>query len=158
MVVFLWTFGLIFISVMPQQGKCLTVQAFFRKQDGKYLANHPIETKYAETELVCSRRCVGHESCVSVNYKTSGIGKGRCELNSKTLQDTSYDQESSSNPEFKHIFIIKKVRKEIEKSSCFGIQDFSLSKQTFSPSRCGAPCEDINSPRRFFTPGYFDKT
>ena len=87
-------------------------QAFFRKINGKYLVNHVIETKHAETEWECSRHCVDHGLCVSVNYKTSGIGKGRCELNNKTLQDTSDDDGSTSDPEHKHLYIIQKVRKE----------------------------------------------
>ena len=46
-----------------------------------------------------------HGLCVSVNYKTSGIGKGRCGLNSNTLQDTSDDDGSLSNPKLKHLYI-----------------------------------------------------
>ncbi|XP_028393220.1 neurexin-4-like [Dendronephthya gigantea] len=56
--------------------------------------------------------CVAHGSCVSVNYKTSGIGKGRCELNNKTLQDASDNDGSTSHPEFKHLYIIKKITPE----------------------------------------------
>ena len=104
---------LIFILEVPQQGKCLNVQAIFRNQEGKYLANHVIKTKHAKTELECSWHCVGQELCVSVNYKTSGIGKGRCELNNKTFQDKSDNGESLSNHEFKHIAIVKKVRENI---------------------------------------------
>ncbi|XP_028393204.1 contactin-associated protein like 5-3-like [Dendronephthya gigantea] len=99
--------ALIFLSITLQVCECSNVQAFFRKKDGKYLANHVIETKQAKTELECSMYCVRHSSCVSVNYKISGIGKGRCELNSKTLQDTSDDDECTSDPEFKHLYIIK---------------------------------------------------
>ena len=102
--------ALIFISRILQPGECVFVQAVLRKKNGKYLANHVIETKHAKTDGECCRRCIGHGSCVSVNYKTSGIGKGRCELNSKTLQDISDDDGSTSNSEFRHIYIIKKVK------------------------------------------------
>ncbi|XP_028393209.1 contactin-associated protein-like 2 [Dendronephthya gigantea] len=100
---------LVLITRILHLGKCQTVQVFFRINDGKYLANHVIETKHAETELECSILCVDHGSCVSVNYKTSGIGKGRCELNNKAIQDTSDVVKRSIDQNFKHIFIIKKI-------------------------------------------------
>ncbi|XP_028402775.1 uncharacterized protein LOC114525589 [Dendronephthya gigantea] len=100
--------ALVFISRILQPGECSVAEALFRKIDGKYLANYVIEKKHTETELECSMHCVAHGSCVSVNYKTSGIGKGRCELNSKTLKDTSDDDESTRNPDFKHLYIIEK--------------------------------------------------
>ena len=112
MAVLLRIWALVFISRILQPGECSITQAFFRKIDGKYLANHVVETKHAETEFECGMLCVVHGSCVSVNYKTSGIGKGRCELNSKTLQDTSDGDGSTSDPEHKHLHIIQKVRKE----------------------------------------------
>ena len=102
--------ALIFISKIPQQCAC-TDQAFFRRNEQKYLANNVIETKQAYTELECGLYCVADISCVSVNYKTSGIGKGRCELNNKTLQETS-DEETHS-PEFTHLAVIERVSKII---------------------------------------------
>jgi hypothetical protein len=48
---------------------------------------------------------------VSVNYKTSGIGKGLCELNSKTLQEITDKDENVKNPDFNHLYIIEMVRK-----------------------------------------------
>ena len=110
MAVVLSVFLLIFISRIFQPGECLVVQAFFRKIEDKYLANHVIETKHAESELECSMHCVAHGSCKSVNYKTSGIGKGRCELSSKTLQDTFDDDGRRSDSEFNYFYVIKKVR------------------------------------------------
>ncbi|XP_028393418.1 neurexin-4-like [Dendronephthya gigantea] len=101
--------ALIFISGILQPGDCSFAQAVFSKTTGKYLANHVIETKHAETELECSMHCLEHGSCMSANYKISGNGKGRCELNSKTIQDTSDDDGSCSNPEFKHLHIINKI-------------------------------------------------
>ena len=102
------------ISKLPQPGECSIREAFFRVDKNKYLANHVIETRQAETEFECGLHCVRHGSCVSVNYKTSGIGKGLCELNSKALRDIA-DQEKSvkvvNDPDFSHLYIIKKVRK-----------------------------------------------
>jgi hypothetical protein len=68
-----------------------------------------MKTKQAETELQCGLHCVADGSCASVNFKTSGIGKGLCELNSKILQDTSDADGSLHNSEFNHLYIIKKV-------------------------------------------------
>ena len=48
-----------------------------------YLANHVIEKKQAESELESGIHCVGKESCASAYFKTSGDGKGLCELNRK---------------------------------------------------------------------------
>ncbi|XP_028402774.1 contactin-associated protein-like 2 [Dendronephthya gigantea] len=100
---------LVFTSRILQPGECSVAEALFRKIDGRYLANHVIETKHTETELECSMHCVAHGSCVSVNYKTSGISKGRCELNNKTLKDKSEDDESMNDPEVEHLYIIKKI-------------------------------------------------
>ena len=80
------------LAGIPQNGECLVTdqEALFRVNKQQYLANPVIETKQAPSETECIFHCVGEESCTSVNYKTSGIGKGRCELNSKPgLQETS---------------------------------------------------------------------
>ena len=98
------------ISKTFQPSHCLNVPAVFRIISGTYIPNHVIETRHAETEFECGMLCVAHGSCVSVNCKTSGIGKGRCELNSKTFQDTSDDNEYTRNPEFEHIYIFQEVR------------------------------------------------
>ena len=52
--------------------------------------------------------CVRHGSCASVNYKVSGLGRGMCELNDKAIPEASGTDEES-NPEFVHLYIIKKV-------------------------------------------------
>ena len=102
--------ALIFVSQLAQPGDCSIEQAIIRKKKHTYLANHVIKTKQVETESECGRHCVRIGSCVSVNYKTSGIGKGLChELNSKTLQEASDADGSMHNPEFNHLYIIKKV-------------------------------------------------
>ncbi|XP_028414334.1 collagen alpha-1(XII) chain-like [Dendronephthya gigantea] len=82
-------------------------QAMFRKSQQKYLANHVINSQHANTELECSMHCVGDQSCASVNFKTSGTGKGLCELNSKTIKAISYVDGSMNNPEFNHLYKVK---------------------------------------------------
>jgi hypothetical protein len=109
MAVLLSVCALLFVSQLTQPGECLIKQAIFRRKEQTYLANHVIKTKQAETELECGMHCVADGSCASVNYKTSGIGKGLCELNSKTLQDASDADGNLHNPEFNHLYIIKKV-------------------------------------------------
>ena len=98
--------ALIFISKIPPQSVC-TEQAFFVKNEKKYLANHVIETKQTDTELECGIHCVSDQSCASVNYKTSGIDKGQCELNNETLQEAA--DEETHNPEFTHLDVVKRV-------------------------------------------------
>lgn len=61
-------------------------QAFFHRKIGKYLANHVVERKHAVSEPECGVYCVSDGSCASVNYKSSGVDEGLCELNSKTLR------------------------------------------------------------------------
>ena len=87
-------------------------QAVFRKRAQKYLANHVFDTKQAGNERECGLYCVREESCTSVNYKTSGIGKGRCELNNKVFEEASKGDEET-NPEFNYLVIVGKVRKSI---------------------------------------------
>ena len=104
--------ALVSISKILQPGKCQIIhQAMFRKHEQKYLANHVIDKKHADTESECFMNCVGYRSCASVNFKTSGSGKGLCELNSKTLRDTSYADGSMYNPEFTHFYKVTKVKK-----------------------------------------------
>jgi hypothetical protein len=86
------------------------MQAVFHRSKEKYLANHVIATKQARSEIECGMYCARDGSCLSANYKTSGIGKGRCELNNKVLQETS-DADKQTNAEFNHLNIIKKVSK-----------------------------------------------
>ncbi|CAB4021512.1 Hypothetical predicted protein, partial [Paramuricea clavata] len=108
MAVLLSICALIFVSQITQPGECLVEQAIFHTKEQTYLANHVIQTKQAETELECNMHCVADGSCASVNYKTSGIGKGLCELNSETLEETSDADGSLHNPEFNHLYIIEK--------------------------------------------------
>ena len=82
-------------------------QAYFLRKEQKYLANHVIETKQADSELECGIHCVANGSCASVNYKTSGAGKGRCELNNKTVQETPHEEKH--NPDFVHLALLKRV-------------------------------------------------
>ena len=79
----------------------------FLRIEQKYLSNHVIKIKQADSELECGIYCVADGSCASVNYKISGIGKGRCELNNRTLQEAS-DKETY-NPEFTHLAVVKRV-------------------------------------------------
>jgi hypothetical protein len=89
-------------------------QTNFHINKRKYLANHVIETRQAETEFECGLHCVQHGSCVSVNYKTAGIGKGLCELNNITMQEVAGNADKSVNvvrdPDFNHLYMIKLVR------------------------------------------------
>ena len=88
-------------------GECLK-QVIYRKNKQKYLANHVMETKQTDSEFQCSLHCARHGSCTSVDYKTSGIGKGRCEVKKRTRQETADDNEKTSH-EFNHLFVIKQV-------------------------------------------------
>ena len=100
--------GILIIKI-PLEGNCLIRQAIFKVKKQRYLANHIIATKQADSELDCSMHCAADGSCVSVNFKTSGIGKGRCELNNKTLREISDADEESQNFEFNLLYIIFKV-------------------------------------------------
>ncbi len=104
-------FVISFISKITQPGECSVKQALFGRNEQKYLANHVLETRQAKTELECGMHCLGHGSCASVNYKTFGNGKDICELNSKTLQETSDADGNMQNPEFTHLYIMETVRK-----------------------------------------------
>ena len=81
----------------------------FQESEQKYLPNHVMKTKQADSDLVCGLYCIADKSCTSVNYKTSGIGKGRCELNNKTTEDTSDVDETIHYPEFNHLVVIERV-------------------------------------------------
>ena len=95
------------ITKIPQPGKCLIHEVVFRVNKQKYLPNYVIETKQAERQSECGMHCVAKESCASVNYKTSGVGKGLCELNSKPSRPEI--SERLHKPEFNHLYFIGKV-------------------------------------------------
>ena len=97
-----------FLSHLTQPGQCLTHQAPFGRKVKKYLANHVIESTKTNNDIECAMYCVRHGSCASVNYKVSGLGRGMCELNDKALHEASGTDEES-NPEYVHLYIIKKV-------------------------------------------------
>jgi hypothetical protein len=113
MALFLNLCAIIFVFSIPEPGECLDTQAVFHIKKQEYLANHVIATKQADTKLECSWHCVADGTCVSVNFKTSGVGKGRCELNDKTLEGASDAEERTPNPEFNHLSIIFKVSFDI---------------------------------------------
>ena len=120
--------ALIFITTeVPQEGVC-TEQVFFLRNEKKYLANHVIETKQAESELECGLHCVADGSCASVNYKTSGIGKGRCELNCKTLGESSDDE--THDPEFTYLAVTERVSR-IMKRITHGSHEFKFILSVF---------------------------
>ena len=103
MMIFIGISTLIFI-VQIEQGFC-TKQALLLRNEGKYLANHIIETKQADSEFECGTHCVANKACMSVNYKTSGVGIGRCEINDKTVGEVP--DEERHDPEFIHLAVFK---------------------------------------------------
>ncbi|XP_028414912.1 uncharacterized protein LOC114537999 [Dendronephthya gigantea] len=130
-------------------------EAVFRRNKQKYLANHVIETKQATSEFECGLLCDRHSLCTSANYKTSGKDKGRCELNNKTIQATTDDDEQTKLG-FNHLVIIKP---NPATSSCPTQQSFTNTSLTCSNadwrqsfesegfSKCGA--------RNLFITGFY---
>ena len=108
--VYLSTCALVFFwMAITQPGESLaSEEAIFKRNEQKYLANHVIETKQAGSELDCGLHCIADKSCASVNYKTSGVGKGRCELNNKTVEKTA-EVDKIHDPQFNHLVIVKQV-------------------------------------------------
>ena len=109
--VYLSTCALVFFwMAATQPGESLaSEQAIFKRNEQKYLADHVIETKQAGSEVECGMHCVANKSCTSINYKISGIGKGRCELNNKIAEETSSVHDKIHDPEFNHLAVIKRV-------------------------------------------------
>ena len=95
-------------TTQPGKGTA-SEEAIFKRNERKYLANNAIEAKQADTELECGLYCIADESCTSVNYKTSGIDKGQCELNNKTAGETSDIDDKIHDPEYNHLTVIKRV-------------------------------------------------
>ena len=91
-----------------QPGDCSINELMFRKVAKRYLANHVIDAKQAGSELECGMYCTIHGSCISANYKTSGSGKGLCELNDKTLQEVS-ENDKKTKSEFSHLYFVKPI-------------------------------------------------
>ena len=109
------TCALVFFCIATTQtGESVaSEQTIFRRREQEYLADHVIETKQAGSELECGLHCLADTSCTSVNYKTSGIGKGRCELNDKTVEETPEVDDKIHHPEFNHLAVVERVSKTL---------------------------------------------
>ena len=99
-----------FLFRLLHLGQCFREKIDFYRYEQKYLANHVKYDYVRQTndELDCAMHCVTHSWCASANYKVSGLGIGRCELNDKVLHAVS-DSDKKTKPEFNHLYIIKKV-------------------------------------------------
>ena len=111
MMVYLSSCALVFVWIAAKEpGESMaSEQAIFHKNKQTYLPDHVIKTKQTGSELECGLHCVAEKSCTSINYKTSGIGKGRCELNDKTIEKTSEVDEKIHHLEFDHLVVVKQV-------------------------------------------------
>ena len=109
--VYLSTCALIFVWIGTKKDveSMASEQTIFHKNEHTYLPDHVIKTKQSGGEIECGLHCVAEKSCTSINYKTSGIGKGRCELNDKTVERTSKVDEKIHHPEFNHLVVVKLV-------------------------------------------------
>ncbi len=104
--------GVLIIILITQRKVECSREAIFQRIEQTYLPNHVTGTKHARGELECAMFCSVHGSCTSVNYKTSGIGKGLCELNDENIQEISKAENKTRDlAEFTHYKIIKKVIK-----------------------------------------------
>ena len=102
---------ILILTLIAQPVKCSDEQAIFRKSVQKYLENHVIERRHANTELECVLYCLRNASCTSINYKISSSSKGLCELNNRSLRQTLDVAETMvHNPEFNYLHISEKVR------------------------------------------------
>ena len=109
--VYLGTCALVFLWIATTQpGESLAwKEVRFFKSGQKYLPNHVMKTKQTNSEMECGLNCAKDESCASINYKTSGKGKGLCELNNKTVEETSGVDEKIYDSEFNHLAVIGRV-------------------------------------------------
>ena len=80
MMAYLSVCALIFVSIATAKpkGRLAFCKTIFKRNEQTYLADHVVETKQAHSEIECDLHCGAEKSCTSVNFKTSGIGKGRC--------------------------------------------------------------------------------
>ena len=110
MMVYLSACALVFWIATTQPGESLACeQVRFLKSEQKYLVNHVMETKQADSELKCVFYCAKNKSCTSINYQTFGDDKGQCELNNKTIDESSDVDDKIHDPEFNHLAVIERV-------------------------------------------------
>ena len=67
-----------------------------------------IKAVHANNDHECGVFCCKETSCVSVNFKHSGQDKGRCELNSKTVDESS-QKSCFAHQEYNYLEIVKQV-------------------------------------------------
>ena len=109
--VYLSTCPLVFLCfAITQIGESLACgDVRFKKSVQKYLANHVMETIHTDSEMKCGLHCAENKSCTSINYKTSGSDKGRCELNNKTVEETPDVDDKKHDEEYNHLQVIERV-------------------------------------------------
>ncbi len=99
---------LVFAQCFASIGNGIAMKhAIFTRKTGKFLPDSVIATKYAESELECSMHCTSHDACLSVNYKTSGVDQGLCQLNNNTHSEKL---KLVSDEKFVHLSVIRRVR------------------------------------------------
>ncbi|XP_028396193.1 uncharacterized protein LOC114520167 [Dendronephthya gigantea] len=89
-----------------------TSEAVFRKHVGKYLAGKVLRTEKAQSESECGMYCLRHRSCLSVNYKTAGVHKGKCELNNAVVKDLSKKKRYSDDVYLEKVWLDDKKEEQ----------------------------------------------
>ena len=105
----IYTVILVWITTTQLEESLACGELRFHKSVQKCLASHVMETTQVDSEKKCAFRCAANKSCASINYKTSGLDKGRCELNNKTVDETDDADEKIDRPEFNHLAVIARV-------------------------------------------------
>ena len=95
----------VWIAITQSAESTAYEQVIFQRIEQKYLANHVFKIKQAGSELECGLHCLADKSCTSVNYKTTGVDKGRCELNDKKAEEISDVDDKVHDPEFRYLAV-----------------------------------------------------
>ena len=103
------TLTFLWIATTQPEERLACGEVRFQRSEHKYLANHVMETTQVDSEKRCVFRCAVNKSCTSINYKTSGSDKGRCEVNNKTVDATDDVDEKIDRSGFNHLAVIERV-------------------------------------------------
>ena len=100
----IWLFTLACLILVANFSHCCQ-EVIFLKSEGVYFANRVAQIKDAASEINCCIYCMKDDSCLSVNYQTSGRNRGLCQLNAEKLKD--FPQDRIRNPDFCYFEKIK---------------------------------------------------
>ena len=98
----------VYFMILLGVGRCAD-KVLFLKETNLRLKGSVLKTVHAKDQFECIVFCSKESSCVSVNFKHTGLDQESCELNSKTFNE-SEPKKCLKHPQYNYLEMVEKVR------------------------------------------------